>query len=309
MKDFVVGIDLGGTNLRGAVIDLEGNFLTRSSTYSPTLLSKVDGVEKIRKEIGGLLEQGISRGYRPVGIGVGIPGVLNKDGVLTQSPNLQNLAGINWRKELGGSFSLPLKMDNDANMYTMGEGWRGAAQGVEDFCCLTLGTGLGGGIVIRGKLYRGAYGTAGEIGHMVIDEDGLPCYCGNRGCLEAYASNAGILRRAAELGQEAKSSYELYEAARQGQRLAQEIFQEMGRYLGVGMANLVNIFNPAMIVLGGNVAGAWEYFISSALDEMKGRAFRYPMESVEVVKGMLGDDAALWGCAYLVSQELGIELR
>ncbi|UCC66053.1 MAG: ROK family protein, partial [Deltaproteobacteria bacterium] len=109
MKDFVVGIDLGGTNLRGAAIDLEGNFLARSSTYSPTLLSKVDGVEKIRKEIGGLLEQGISRGYKPVGIGVGIPGVLSRDGVLTQSPNLQNLAGINWRKELGGSFSLPLK--------------------------------------------------------------------------------------------------------------------------------------------------------------------------------------------------------
>ncbi|MBW2038848.1 MAG: ROK family protein [Deltaproteobacteria bacterium] len=308
MKGFVVGIDLGGTNLRGAAIDLEGSFLARSFTSSLTPLSKGEGVKKLRKEIEGLLEQGLSRGYRPLGIGLGVAGVLSKDGVLTQSPNLQNLAGVPLSEELGSSLSLPLKMDNDANMYTMGEGWRGAARGVKDFCCLTLGTGVGGGIVMGGELYRGAYGTAGEIGHMVIDEDGLPCYCGNRGCLETYASGTGIVRRAMEVGQKVRSSYELYEAANRGDQMAQEIFWEMGRYLGVGMANLVNMLNPAMIVLGGKVSGAWNYFIPSALEEMKRRAFRYPVERVKVVKGMLGDDAALWGCTYLVFQELGIDL-
>ncbi len=309
MKGFFVVIDLGGTNLRGAAIDLKGNFLARSSSPSPAPLPKREGMVKLREEIEGLLERGFSQGYKPLGIGLGIAGVLSRDGVLTQSPNLQNLAGVHLNEELDDSFSLPVKMDNDANMYTIGEGWRGAAQGVKDFCCLTLGTGVGGGIVMGGELYRGAYGTAGEIGHMVIDEDGLPCYCGNRGCLETYISASGIVKKAAELGRKVDSSYELYEAAHRGDRLAQEVFGEIGRYLGVCMANLVNMLSPAMIVLGGKVSGAWDYFVPSALEEMKRRAFRYPVERVEVVKGMLGDDAALWGCTYLVSQDLGINLE
>lgn len=163
-------------------------------------------------------------------------------------------------------------------------------------------------MVMGGELYRGANGSAGEIGHMVIDEDGLPCYCGNRGCLEVYASGTGIMRRATELGLEVDSSYELYESARRGDDQAQKIFREMGRYLGVGMANLVNMLNPAMIVLGGKVSEAWDYFVPTAIEEMKRRAFKYPVQKVKVVKATLGDDAALWGCFYLVSRGLGVDL-
>ncbi|HEX16450.1 MAG TPA: ROK family protein, partial [Deltaproteobacteria bacterium] len=169
-------------------------------------------------------------------------------------------------------------------------------------CCLTLGTGVGGGVVIEGKLLKGARGVASELGHMVVDEDGMECYCGSRGCLEAYASGSAILRMAQEKGFAVSSAKEVARLAFEGDDEAKGIFEEMGRYLGVGLANIVNIFNPEVIVIGGKVADAWPLFGPRALEEMKKRAFPYSAEGVQVTKALLGDEAALWGGVALMKQ-------
>ncbi|MEO5860355.1 MAG: ROK family protein, partial [Pyrinomonadaceae bacterium] len=204
--------------------------------------------------------------------------------------------------------------ENDANSAAVGERWKGAAKGVRNSIHVTLGTGVGGGIIIDGTLVRGIDGTAGEIGHIAVEPEGYPCGCGSRGCVEQYASATAIVRIAKELmpkypETELRSNLELtpldvFESGIAGDRLSLEVFRVAGTYLGIALGGLVNVLNPEAIVIGGGVAAGWDLFIEPLQSEILRRAFQQPGERVKLMRSELGDDAGILGAAFLASQKI-----
>jgi glucokinase len=201
-----------------------------------------------------------------------------------------------------------VRLENDANAAAIGEMWRGAGQGYRTIICVTLGTGVGGGIILDGKLWRGTDGSAGEIGHISIDPfAGVPCSCGSHGCLEVYASATAIVRMTREAkprypnsvldDTEQLTSKDVYQAGKGGDELALEVFRQMGMYLGIGLASLINLLNPEMIVIGGGLANGWELFEKHMQQQVAERAFPIPAASVKIVRAQCGDDAGLLGAA------------
>jgi glucokinase len=321
MGELILAVDLGGTNVRVGAVDLEGRILRRISFPTQASLGreKVMGniLSKIRKVLAGFPREE----FEVIGGGFGIPGAILLDkGIVTQSPNLPDWKDYDVRSPLQDGLGIPIFIENDANAFTLGEGWLGSARGVKDFCCLTLGTGVGGGIVLNGDIWHGAEGKAGEIGHMVIEVDGPLCQCGSSGCLEVFASGSAIRRMAIEAiegneetdlvqrcgGQiEAITSRAVYESARDGDPLSREIFRRMGGYLGVGLANLVNLLNVKLMVIGGQVSEAWDLFIDPARRELERRSLGSMGKGVKVKKAGCGNDSGILGAAYIVKKGMG----
>jgi glucokinase len=305
----VIGVDLGGTNLRTALVNHNGEIVDK--VKEPTCAS--DGharvVHKLIKNIKAQLNSAFRNGIKIAAVGVGAPGVIHADtGVVVKSPNFPDWNNLPLKKELEDALSLPVSIENDANAAALGEQWRGAGQGIASMILLTLGTGVGGGIILNGRIWPGADGMAGEIGHMTIIPDGRQCGCGNTGCLEMYASSRGIVMTYQERSSRSNmiTSEEIYQAARNGDVLASDVMKEMGRLLGIGIANLINIFNPEMIVIGGGVKDAWPLFIEVVREEIKQRAFEYPAARTQIVPSVLGDDAGMIGAAALAFQKLNV---
>jgi glucokinase-like ROK family protein len=206
---------------------------------------------------------------------------------------------------------IPCYIDNDANLMAAGEMWVGAGRGYQHICALTLGTGIGGGVIINGDILRGADGMAAELGHIPVNADGPPCTCGSFGCIEQYSSGTGMLRMVREaLAKKTATSLSsvpldeitpqlIYQHAKKGDALAKQILESAGTNLGVAMAAFVNIFNPQLIIVGGGVAGSWDLIIPPAISKMKERAFKAPAARVEVVRAKLENDAGICGSAYL----------
>ncbi len=293
-----IGVDLGGTNLRTALVSPQGDIFNRLK--EPTKAS--EGREKVMARLIGNIERQLaharSRGLTIAGAGVGAPGVIHADtGVVVKSPNFPDWNDFPLKQDLERELRLPVSVENDANAAALGEQWRGAGRGIGSMIFLTLGTGVGGGIVLNGRIWHGADGMAGEVGHMTIVPEGRVCGCGNRGCLEMYVSSRGILQSYEEASgrSHAVSSEDVYEAARAGEAAARKVMDETGRTLGIGIANLINIFNPEMVVIGGGVKDAWSLFIEEARAEIKRRAFAYPAERTRIVPSELGDDAGMIG--------------
>lgn len=316
MEDIVLAVDLGGTNIRVAAINEEG--IIKKRVQTPTLAH--EGEASVLRSLLSALD-GVYRTFlkdRIKGVGVGIAGAIDiKNGVITQSPNLLGFDGYPLRDKLQTTFlkHLPIIVDNDANMAAMGEKWKGAGVDVNDLICLTLGTGIGGGIIIEGKLIHGVDGMAGELGHITVEPQGPQCNCGNLGCLEALASATAIKREAIEAlrkhpetelhkrchGDVKVITAEMvYQSAKAGDPMARKIYQDMGRYLGIGIASLINILNPEMVVLGGGVSKAWDMFFSYTQEEVQKRALKIPATRAKIVPAVCGDDAGLLGAAYLV---------
>ncbi len=313
MEKRVIGIDVGGTNLRGALVGPDGKIINRMKIASDAdqgIEAVIDNLVRLIKSIGG--------GEDVSAVGFGIPGIIDfKAGIITQAPNICNVNNYpireNLRTRLGDA--IPVIIENDANCAALGEWWMGAGKDVGSLVIITLGTGVGGGIVLDGKLWRGADGFGGEVGHMTIYPDGAKCNCGNYGCLEVYSSATGIRRMVKEILSDSNSKTALRElvndedpgrmpeavmkAALDGDRAALGIWEQFGTALGIGMASLVNILNVEMIVIGGGVSQAWEMFIGKALAELKRRALRAPAERVKVMKSVLGDDEGIIGASYL----------
>ncbi|HBA26287.1 MAG TPA: ROK family protein [Nitrospinae bacterium] len=310
MKDYVIGLDLGGTNIRAAAITKEGNILHRVKIPTGVPLGRERVIANILKVIDEIKKE--LKGIKLSVVGMGIPGIIffNK-GIVAQSPNFPDWIDFNLRERLNKDLDVPFYIDNDANLAAAGEGWLGAGKEFNSFCMLTLGTGVGGGIVLNKNIWRGEYGMAGELGHITIYPDGHPCNCGNRGCLEQYVSANGIVRMAEEKSQ--ITANDIYQLAKKGNKDALEIFQKMGRILGIGIADLVNILNIELFVLGGGVADSWNYFIPSTMDEVRKRTYHITGEGVKVVKAELGDDAGIFGAAYMAMNEFKssgvVELR
>jgi glucokinase len=303
----VIGVDLGGTNLRSALVNRNGDVSAKAKEPTGASEGHAKVVLKLIENIKGQRDRALRRGVRVAAVGVGAPGVIHADtGVVVKSPNFPDWNNLPLKKELEAALSLPVSVENDANAAALGEQWRGAGQGLASMIFLTLGTGVGGGIVLDGRIWSGADGMAGEIGHMTIIPDGRKCGCGNTGCLEMYASSRGIVMTYQERSPRSKviTSEEIYQSARDGDVLAGDVMNDMGRVLGIGIANLINIFNPEMIVIGGGVKDAWPLFIDAVRKEIRKRAFEYPAARTQIVPSVLGDDAGMVGAAALAFQKL-----
>ena len=295
MKDIVLAIDLGGTNLRMAAVRADGHVFPVKKTPTP----KGSGPAGLLNALENLADQcraTLDGGERVVGFGAGIPANI-VNGPVQGLPNYSEIEGMDLGAELRAKFGVPVVLENDATAAAIGENWLGASKDVRDSIMITLGTGVGGGIIINNEPLRGIDGTAGKIGHMCVEPDGHPCKCGSKGCIEEYASASAIKRMAQDAGLGILDSFDVYRAAQSGDENAREVFDSVGRYLGITLGSLVNAFNPEMIVIGGGASASWDAFIDPLTTELKFRAFAEPAERVQIVRGTLGDNAGLLGAA------------
>jgi glucokinase len=313
-SQFVFAADLGGTHLRAAIVDDKGSIHFRLKQDTPRADSAVEIVRSLVAAAHECEKQTTAKTGRSCNfkaISVVVPGTVNVEkGMVVTAPNLRCLDGFPLTSALTDELRRPAFLENDANAAAVGEMWRGAGRGHSTIVCVTLGTGVGGGIILEGELWRGVDGAAAEIGHMGVDPfGGVACGCGSRGCLEVYASATAIVRMTREASprypdsslriNENLTAEMIYAAGVAGDELALEVFRRMGVYLGIGLANLINIINPEMIVIGGGVANGWDLFERYMNQQVAERAFPLLADRVKIVRAECGDDAGLLGAAKL----------
>jgi glucokinase len=299
MSYYSIGVDLGGTNLRAAAIGDHGEMLDKisGSTHlkggrDAVIADMVQAIETLRAKQGD---------HTLAGVGVGVPGfILMDQGVIVGSNNLPEFEHYPVRDEIERRLGAKVILENDANAAALGEKWMGAGRDVADLVLITLGTGVGGGIISDGKIVRGHVGMAGEIGHMTVAPNGNPCGCGNTGCLEKHASATAISAMAHLIGMGADlTSEDVYKAACAGDDRAKSIFRSMGDALGIALASLINIFNFPLYLLSGGPLPAWDYFAPAMLAEVRRRSFTYRNSKTRIERAKLGSEAGLYGAAYL----------
>ncbi len=335
MNKLSIGVDLGGTNLRIAAVDEQGTLVEKV-----TLGTKVSrGRDSVIADMCDAIQR-LSDKYKNsaplLGIGIGVPGFIDmQTGLVRESPNLPDWVDYPARAAIEQRLKTVVILENDANVAALGEKWLGAAKDYSDMAMLTLGTGVGGGLVLGGSIWCGTNGMAGEIGHTTVEPDGHPCGCGNRGCLEQYASATAMVRMAREavasnggsaLAHAVNSDPEfsaksIYNLAIQGDEDAQRIFRCVGRYLGIVLSSLVNSLNLPIYVIGGGASSAWEAFSPALFEELRRRSVVYaataphdgpgsnegasahvkpgPGPKTIVTRALLGSDAGLYGAARL----------
>lgn len=311
----ICAVDLGGTNLRAANVDHQGRIHERFKSVTPVSQPAFEVVTAIATAVQECEAKAAKRGAQVGGVSIAVPGSMQVGtGVVINAPNLPSLEGFEFASALERALGQQVLLENDANAAALGEMWQGAARRCCTLICLTLGTGVGGGIVLDGNLWRGVEGMAGELGHTSVEPfGGVHCKCGNVGCLEVYASATAIVRMTREelpgygdsiLNSIANelTSEKIFKAALAEDELAVEVFRKMGVYLGIAMASFINIFNPEMIVIGGGVSAAWEMFSAHARAEVTKRAFRASAQRCRIERAECGDDAGLLGAAWLAVQ-------
>ncbi len=299
MSEYSIGVDMGGTNLRAAAVDSQGRMLDKIATATDlragrdaVIADMVDAIDTLRARLG---EHNLR------GVGIGLPGfILIDKGLIAGSNNLPQFDNYPVRDEIERRLGARVILENDANAAALGEKWQGAGRDVDDLVLITLGTGIGGGIIADGRVLHGQLGMAGELGHLTVVPNGNPCGCGNRGCLEKHASASAIaaMGRLLGLGNEVTSE-EVYQLAIQGNERALAIFQSMGEALGIALANLINIFNFPLYLFSGGPLPAWDYFAPAMIAEVTRRSFGYRHSPPRVEKARLGSEAGLYGAAYL----------
>jgi glucokinase len=299
MAEYSIGIDLGGTNLRAAAIDRSGKMLAKvsgstqlSAGRESVVADMVAGVRQLRDQFGA---EGLA------GVGVGVPGfIILEKGIITDSPNLPGFENFPIRDDIERQLGSPVVLENDANAAALGEKWMGAGRDYNDLVLLTLGTGVGGGIISGGRVLHGFLGMAGEIGHTTVNPTGNPCGCGNQGCLEKHASATAVVSMARMVGLgDHLTSEEVYNLAAGGDEKAQAIFIAMGQAMGTALANLANIFNFPLYLLSGGMLPAWDLFAPTMLAECRRRSFIFRTTNTKIDKATLGNLAGLYGAAFL----------
>ena len=330
MADFSIAVDLGGTNLRIAAVSIDGEMLEKVTLGTNRLLGPIMWSAKCAMRF--FVSREISRGGSFLGVGAGIPGIIDLEaGTVSKSANLPGWSGYPVREEIERRLGTHFFLDNDGNMAALGEQWRGAARNVPNMAMLTLGTGIGGAIVLNGKIFHGMNGMAGEFGHVPIEPEGVPCGCGSHGCSERYASATAVVRMAREaiasgaapgLAKAVSADPEfgarsVYNLAMQGDEDARRIFRRFGKALGMLLAGMVNSLNLEMYVVGGGVSSAWDAFAPAMFDELRERSLIYAATEPDagtgresspvahvisgrktiVTRALLGSDAGLYGAA------------
>jgi glucokinase len=307
----MIGIDLGGTNCRGAVVSAEGEIgesrrmATRIEDGGEIFLGRLVDFGR------SLVELAAAGGAAAAALGMGVPGIIAADGTVTVSPNLPPLNGVHLAAHLSAELGLPVTIVNDANAIAWGEALFGAGRSLPSFLTITLGTGVGGGLVCGGRLWEGADGAAGEIGHMTVEPDGRPCGCGNRGCVEQYASASGIVGTVRELlacnphsslaglPMEELNSHVVALAAECGDPVAIAAFREAGLRLGQVLAGVTNLLNLDGVVITGGASESLDLMRPALEEEIARRACAVPARRLQIVRGALGDDAGILGAARL----------
>ncbi len=307
-KEIVLAADLGGTNLRMAAVYAQGNILYRTKRETPRGEHADEIVRAIVESANECREN--CRDFQINVICVAVPGTVDvEEGIVIKAPNLAALNNFRMVDALEYELGVKAILENDATAAAAGEHWLGASKCFSDSIFVTLGTGVGGGIIIDGKVLRGANGTAGEIGHICVEANGEPCRCGSNGCVEQYSSASAIVRIAKELApqypesvlqnNERLKAFEVFQAGTGGDALALEVFRQMGFYLGVALTTLLNILSPEIIVIGGGASAGWDLFMPQMLETIRRRAYGGQSEAAKIMRGKLGDDAGILGAARL----------
>jgi glucokinase len=307
LNNHVLAADVGGTNTRMAVVTDEGEILTllKKSTHCK------NGRDEMIRFLVSFSRETIEESQLPTekicGMGIGFPGPLNAEsGIIFNPPNLTGWDNVPLKDILEEELKIPVSVENDANSAALGEWWKGAGVGTNSMVCITLGTGVGGGIILDGRVWHGASCTAGEIGHTTVIRNGIKCTCGNKGCLEAYASSRGIIERV-NIALSEKSDKDKFQSitelkqldqlVMQGNKIILNVIKETGVILGIAVANLANLLNPEMVVLFGGVTNLGENLITPLREEVKKRAFKKATESLRIEVAKLGDNSGILGAA------------
>lgn len=314
-KKYSIGIDVGGTNVKIAIVDLKGNIIYSNSVPTRAEMGYEYTIKNMKETIYSSLKETKLSIDNINGIGFGLPGQINSDeGLVRLLPNIPGWKNIPLGKIMEDEFKVKVKLDNDVRVATLGEFNFGAGQGCKNLICLTVGTGVGSGIIVNGQLVRGASMSAGEIGHMILQEHNGPiCGCGATGCLEAFASGPSIVKMAKDYLEGGKSTvyqelassgpitpYLVYEAALQGDAVAKRIFTMTGEWIGLALVNVVNLLNPEKIIVGGGVGQSGNLLLDPVRKVIKERALQVSAEAVEIVTAELGESAGVVGASLLV---------
>jgi glucokinase len=325
MGNYAIGVDLGGTNLRIAAVDEGGKMLAKTELGSAVSLGREHVIGELCQATEAM--QASFNGVAGLcGIGVGVAGLIDSEnGWVLESPNLPGWSNYDVKGEIERRLGTSVILENDANAAALGEQWLGAGRDFESMGMYTLGTGVGGGLVLNGEIWRGWNGMAAELGHCNVEPGGYPCKCGSHGCLEQYASATAVVRMAREAlatgtatelrasgGDAALNSRVVYECAVRGDVVAKQIFERMGRALGLAIASMVNALNLPLFVIGGGVSGAWDAFSPALFDELRKRSYIYAGTTSEdgtgvggrkrttrITRALLGGDGGLYGAARL----------
>jgi len=317
-KRYFIGVDLGGTNIKFGIVSEKGKVLQKGMLSAQANLGRNAILNNINKAVGESLALAKAKKIKIKGIGVGSPGTVNlKSGKIEGScPNLPQMVNVNLKGWLSKNFKFPIYVDNDTNVMALAESKFGAAKGYKDALCLTLGTGIGGGMILDGKLFHGSSFAGAEFGHMTICYNGRRCNCGGIGCLEMYASapamvkdakwllrrdRKSVIRKLIQENASKLTTEVIFEAERKGDVLASNVINQACAYLGAGIASAVNLLNPQVVVIGGGVSEGGTSFIRRIEKEVKRRAFPSATKHLKVVRAKLGNDAGFIGAAILCS--------
>ncbi|MEW9095716.1 MAG: ROK family protein [Clostridiaceae bacterium] len=316
-KNYIIGIDLGGTKINSVLSDLEGNVISQYTIYTEASKGEQAVLNKIIDTIDRVLQDSSKTIQEVRAIGIGSPGPLNsKEGIIITTPNLP-FKNFNIVNPIMKKYRVPTYLDNDANVAAMGEFLFGAGKGTKDMIYVTVSTGIGGGAILNNRLYRGNTYNALEIGHMTVEPNGPKCNCGNYGCAEAVSSGTAIARQgkeAVESGEKTSLSnyknitaFEVFKEAESGDLVSNNIIKKSLNYLGICIANIVASFDPEMIIIGGGVTKAGDIVFKSVKEVVDNRCFKTMAESCKIVPPKLGGDAGVMGAVALALIEEGIE--
>ncbi len=312
MKKYGFGVDIGGTTIKMGFFETNGKLLDKWEIKTDTENNGENILSDVAKAIDNKLAQEAIPKSDVQGVGIGVPGPVKSDGIVNRCINL-GWGVVNVAEELGKLTGLNVKVGNDANVAALGEMWQGGAKGCKDVVMVTLGTGVGGGIIVDGKMVAGATGAGGEIGHITVNPDEIEaCNCGQYGCLEQYTSATGIVRMAkrklAKSDDEtslrkfdALTAKDIFDEAKAGDEVAKELVEELGKILGSTLSNLACIVNPEVIVIGGGVSKAGAILIDTIQDHFKETA-HYACRDTKFELATLGNDAGIYGCAALIME-------
>ncbi|TMW70408.1 ROK family transcriptional regulator [Alteribacter natronophilus] len=316
---FVFGVDVGAREVRVALTNLDAELVCHKRSSLPQGFNKEELMDTIKGIIQDVLDENLVERSRILGIGIGMHGIVDHEkGIAVYAPNF-GLSDIRLKEELENTFSYPVKVENDARAMALGELWFGNGREKENVVVVNVGIGIGAGVIFNGRLYHGEHGIAGEIGHTIIDLNGRKCACGNYGCLQTVAGSSRIRQKAIEemsLGR--KSLVEelsegdpdridgelVHRAAEQGDSLAEEVFEQTGRFLGLGIMNLINFVNPERVIIGGGVSKAGRFIMEPVKEVVETRALTDKARTTEIMASKLGDQGTITGAATLILAQL-----
>ncbi len=303
MSQITIGVDIGGTNVKCGLINASGKIIARTRLETKSYVRhKIKLIDAICQAVMGLVKQNRLVKKQIAGVGIGFPGLVDSSrGVVHVLPNIPGWKNVAIKKNIQDKLKIPTFIDNDVNMISLGE-WRfGAGRGYRNLLCMTLGTGIGGGLILNNGLYRGEGFAAGELGHMPLNEKGPKCNCGGFGCYERYVGNKYLVLKAVEMfGQKNISIEDVFDLAKAGNRKALKYWNDVGSSIGNGLVGIVNLLNPQLIVIGGGVANNFRFIAPVIRQTIADRCMNIQKKQVKVVRASLGDDAGLIGAQVLV---------